>query len=544
MLPGSTNILDQLLGGFETKPSGTVGATGVSAEGQAPSLLFGDLLSLVSSDLEAVNQTGELAESGKRPFVDILFPSNDQPAAQDGAPAGPTENVSLLIEAAENQAAKSPNVLDLPAIRKETLDLLRLQVSERANLHGLMAQTDVEPVGEEQFNALVSGAKMSTSLVDLKTALQPNLQPAVYQILDSRVVAGQLELTVVADGRTEEPVIISVPTDLLSEPFSDPARPLVSNVTGRMARIPIDGMTKPKSTPIDELLSKLNLQTLEVKTEPQPATAKAKSAPLEIKLVADNDGAQIAIKGKLSQQDIRIKSRGKTIKAVPEFQAEKNESPLRTANDPLAPRSVSATETVVPTRRVASSMRFDLPERLLVAQNQNIPETLPFSAHSGQEIDADKIMAAANRNVAPSVKLTLPDLIQKPLSSSGQTIIIRIEPDHLGPARLNLTFRDQMLTARVIVDTPMAKMAVEGSLQQLTDQLSRAGIELDKIEVMLSGGDAREQFFDRRPAWSHARKLNRRDDEPGETPGISGVSQMPVEPPREYIRADAVNLLA
>ena len=96
----------------------------------------------------------------------------------------------------------------------------------------------------------------------------------------------------------------------------------------------------------------------------------------------------------------------------------------------------------------------------------------------------------------------------------------------------------------MIVDSPLAKMAVENSLEQLTDQLSKAGVELDKIEVMLSDSHARHQFFDRRPAWSlDSQANNRNNDELNETdPGDSHVTAPLID--SQYLGTRGVNLLA
>jgi flagellar hook-length control protein FliK len=146
-------------------------------------------------------------------------------------------------------------------------------------------------------------------------------------------------------------------------------------------------------------------------------------------------------------------------------------------------------------------------------------------------------------NIAPAVKFTLPETLQRSFASSGQTIMLKIEPEHLGPARLNLTVRDQMLTARVTVDTPVAKAIVERSLDQLTDTLSRAGIDVDKIEVMLGDSGAREQFFDRRPLWSqshNSQKMSDTDSPVSETP----ILITPALLSRQYVGNRGVNVLA
>ena len=94
----------------------------------------------------------------------------------------------------------------------------------------------------------------------------------------------------------------------------------------------------------------------------------------------------------------------------------------------------------------------------------------------------------------------LPDAVQQ-LKTNGQSIAIRIEPEHLGPARLHLTLQNDFLTARVTVDTVQARMVVESALDQLSDQLHRAGIKISSIEVSVSGEGARNQWFQHQADW-------------------------------------------
>jgi flagellar hook-length control protein FliK len=90
----------------------------------------------------------------------------------------------------------------------------------------------------------------------------------------------------------------------------------------------------------------------------------------------------------------------------------------------------------------------------------------------------------------------------------------------------------------------LAKAAVESSLDQLTQQLSRAGVQVQRIDVALDGGGMRNQFSDRRPEWYHdsgrtSARLARESE--SEQVTSSTVLSPPVY---EYLRIDGVNLLA
>jgi flagellar hook-length control protein FliK len=144
--------------------------------------------------------------------------------------------------------------------------------------------------------------------------------------------------------------------------------------------------------------------------------------------------------------------------------------------------------------------RFDLAERLEARGESSKLQSL---AGAGEITGQPQALTNQRPTVeATTIKLSVPEADLQQLRPNGSTVNIRIEPEHLGPARLSLNLNHHGLTARVTVDSMAARTVVEHSLDQLTDQLSRAGVQVDRIEVALAGGDARERFFDRRPLWS------------------------------------------
>ncbi len=498
MVPGA-NILDQLLGGFEVKPTGQAGAsggTGVSAEGMEQGMLFGDLL------LQSMTE----GATGEETISNLLFPSNDQPAAQDEALAGPTVERGLLAGLGlptdtvpvnvENLIglASDPQALSLEA--EKPLDLPNVNT---ADLQGL-TQTDID------------------------------LESGSFRILDSKLVDGNLELTAVAENSTAEPVKITVPESVLKDAAlrlsqSNPAVPesLVSKLS------------------VDDLLSRLNLRMLEVKIEPEVPTAKQAASPVDITIVAEQSGVEVALKGKISRQALQVRSGQKDSTRSDKL------GDVQVLDDAAPKKSVAAKATALEVgadgaRRDANLTQFNLADRFggerVGMPNDNFATQTPF------DNTLETLTSGVERKTTPVVKMTLPEMIQKPFSAGGQTVMIKIEPEHLGPARLNLVMRDQVLTARVVVDTPLARMAVLNSLDQLTDQLSRAGVDVERIDVTLSGDSAKEQFLDHRPAWDYARKTQRLDED--FEYGLEPPDAAPVvtKLPNEYLNADRVNVLA
>ncbi|MDH4155891.1 MAG: flagellar hook-length control protein FliK, partial [candidate division Zixibacteria bacterium] len=151
---------------------------------------------------------------------------------------------------------------------------------------------------------------------------------------------------------------------------------------------------------------------------------------------------------------------------------------------------------------------------------------------------------STERFSARPVRISLPETFQAASRPHSQSIMLKIEPEHLGPARLNLLMRHDTLVARVVVDSVQAKMLIERNLDTLVEQLARADINLEKIEVEVGGSGAESGQFERRMLWSQRNRaaiLMRGNETDAEsaiiTPSI-------YQAPRTYVGESGVNLLA
>jgi len=518
MIPESTNILDQLLGGFETKPFGQVGSSRVTSKSGLSGQPFGDILG------QMLLGGNPLVDSNSSQIVESLFPPNDQPVAQDGAPAGPTVDVTQLIGIA-------------PQVVGTTLLALPGSTEPQS-----LPQTDSRP-DAKLADIRFPFAGLPVTRLDFAQSLLSNeksLKPAVYDVLGSSVEGGQLELTLAPQGEAANQVKISVPLSVLAQAISDQTGQNAAVPTGAMTQSTSDWLLGDKMLEMDRLFKALNLKTLEIH-EPTPLiTGKVVQAPIELTLIGENQGARIAITAKINKQDMLLKT-------AQDF-AGKHALAGAETGPVLENATVGGTSSEQQSddyQMMFKKPQFDGGSSLTKNLLSDVrPFTFDTSLSSVNNLDTLAPGASSTDSAAmPSpVKLTLPDTITKSFFSQGQTIMIRIEPENLGPARLNLAVRDQMLTARVTVDTPMAKLAVESSLNQLTDQLSRAGIQVDRIDVMLSDGGTRHQFQDHRPFWSQTRRMRQpKDDDRMQSDAMS----IPITmlPPRQYVGAQGVNLL-
>ncbi len=143
------------------------------------------------------------------------------------------------------------------------------------------------------------------------------------------------------------------------------------------------------------------------------------------------------------------------------------------------------------------------------------------------------------------VRFTLPETIATTLKPNGRMVTLQIEPAHLGPARLSLVMYRDKLHARVVVRDTAAKAAVEASLERLHEQLARANVEVEHIEVTIGGDGARDSHFNRRYYWQ--RRLSKAGR--GTVGTVSSLPPLETAPsplPRtaSFVGAEGVNVLA
>jgi len=518
MLPATGNILDQLLGVLDTAQVPTVGTS--PQAGNTDSLPFGNLLSML------VNGQGVLVE---QPPVQIEQFLSKLGVPETGIDSGaPMINDGLTELVADNNAG---------------------WLEKQPVLEGELPQT----VLPQRTATVVAPSFIANQNVrDLINSQPVELESAIYKVLDAGIKGDSLELTVTTGSNNDEPVKIKVPAEILTNKDAGSALAALrgdkakSTVVTGAERVALTNIAAPVTENLDDLLAKMNLKAIEVKLEPAINPVQAEKQQVTLQMFGVVDGNQVVIKSKLQKQQIDMRADNKTAgPAAPKVSSATLEAntdkpaaePVRTEPRPVE-RPVAVT-----VQDVRRQMPFNLAEKLTV--NENL---IPFETTS---LQADGLTAKGEMqphfdnatNPAPVAKMTLPQAFDKVLRPGGQSIMIKIEPEQLGPARLHLTMHNNVLTARVTVESAMARTAVEHSLNQLTDQLSRAGIEVDRIEVSLSDREPSEQFFHRRPDW--AQPHNQGADRTEESFELEQVTPSPTLyiTPTEFVRADGVNLL-
>jgi hypothetical protein len=152
--------------------------------------------------------------------------------------------------------------------------------------------------------------------------------------------------------------------------------------------------------------------------------------------------------------------------------------------------------------------KFDLgeesPEVDIVSRLSENPGKASAAGRQSTDSPAVAVEAASRqdavssaRETTPPMRFVLPENLKNQTSERGRTIMIKMEPENLGSVRMTMSSIHDTITARLVVDSPLARTAVEANLNQLLEQLDRQGIKVDFFDVSVGGshvGDnAREQ---------------------------------------------------
>ncbi|MBN2227389.1 MAG: flagellar hook-length control protein FliK [candidate division Zixibacteria bacterium] len=102
-------------------------------------------------------------------------------------------------------------------------------------------------------------------------------------------------------------------------------------------------------------------------------------------------------------------------------------------------------------------------------------------------LPVDKTDPMPVKSETTPVRFVMPtDIDQRPVRS-GQSVTIRMEPEHLGQVRLTLSEYRDSIVGRLVVENHAARTVVESHLQMLYDQLTDRGINLDAFQVFVGG---------------------------------------------------------
>lgn len=143
------------------------------------------------------------------------------------------------------------------------------------------------------------------------------------------------------------------------------------------------------------------------------------------------------------------------------------------------------------------------------------------------------------------VKIIIPENARLNPNQRHQSIMIKIEPEHLGPAQLDLQLKHDVLNAKLTVDTAEAKAVVDKSIHSLKEQLARLDIKVEQIEVNVRGESNYNQMFEKQPQWHKQSNMNNfRFENEDYNEQLIPVNNVYVPESLHYVNSSGVNVLA
>lgn len=540
MLNPGNQIFDLLLGDVGPSSPQHQPEAGDGIENPHFSVVFTNMLGMVKPTYDTTNPPNGAALSVGE---ESLLPSPDE----------------LIAEAHSKVTFRHGDGLQIPQVLLNIIKELPPAVVAKA-------------VPGQPVKALATGEQINTML-----SLQPlDMEPGTYKILDSSLQGGVLHMTVANDSnksnifsimipleqlkRGMAPKVMQIPGQNPDEQDSLTVKQTKSRVDENVSRNLAQNLVEQESfkwqgLKLEQYISKLNLKAIEITPAGKPMEAESPEEAVRLTIVADDEGQKIVIRSYPFKKDLQVwreESSGglkvrRSQRAIGKMAAVGDNAAAKAKADPVTDSPHVFTK-ISPASRNQYQFHDDFSfKNLKVSGDRNessstLEKVETFTVF--EKLTPDAEVGHRRLDIQP-VRFTLPDNIKTALKPNGQTVTLRIEPEHLGPAKLSLTMYNDKLRARVIVNNIPAKVAVEASLHRLVEQLSRANIEVDYIEVTVGGESARNGVFERHPQWRyHANRFGKfnLDDTFGSSEQAAAVASAPQ--PLTYVGADGVNLLA
>ncbi|HOP05808.1 MAG TPA: flagellar hook-length control protein FliK [candidate division Zixibacteria bacterium] len=535
MNPG-LNILDQLfLPTGEGKPeTGQSAQSTGNVEGNPFAVLFDELFGQSNTDItnvlpgNAENFSMALDEASQSSDTDsaksLLAALSGQVTLPVQAPTASLENGISL-----NPGDQTVSSSSIPSLDAVTVGIDGTIAQDQAADGSMFMPTD------ESLSLPENLPLTNDSLRRLLQEVPTEIKTGAYTVEDSQVIDKKLSLSVHPSEQPSQTVKITLPAQILND----------LNQTTSVQRVSLDGMSQTEQR-MEQLLSDLNFKQLEISqgidTEASEATTIDTQKPVTVTLIAEENGSAFEIKSRLMPSNIT---------AVENRQAAKNDLSVdKVAADTAGYQPQNNTD-----QENCLVLRPAQPQSASVSPERNTSEFTTGSVQTnntavvdpGQMEFTDKTSDISSdtdsKTTTRQVLFDIPDRLNQTLKPNGQSVMIRIQPDHLGPARLKLSLQNDTIKATLTVETHEAKALIEGSLDKLSQQLDKADIKFDQIDVNVSSDDRGDQLFNRQSDWSRRpRFINEKLDSLSFSTTESSVA-MPIYETAQ-LGSSGVNLLA
>ena len=356
------------------------------------------------------------------------------------------------------------------------------------------------------------------------------LENGKFKVLSQEIVDSKLNLTVEnSDGKQ---IQIKLPLDALQ------------NQNGMSTNGRVQLQNSQSNQDFANLLEKVNINEIEIKTA-ETKISESNLKPVQITMQAEQNSAVISLKASLQKNQIILSE-------------QKAPAPQSKAAV-LDESGIWDEETLVETKsadKVSDAVSFGTAKQMFKSLDRlnpqvNLKDNAPLMGSTNKSdavnwnIQTDAIETAnETKEQIQQVRMQLPEDIKSVLQPNRQAIVIKMNPENLGSSKLSLTMHGDKLHAKLVVSSENAKSLLEGSMSRLVDQLHKAQILVDKIDVTVDENMNHQQQFSRQPQWQ--RKMSHRNisSETIEQTDVENTIQQPSRASVQQPGFGSVNYLA
>jgi len=396
-------------------------------------------------------------------------------------------------------------------------------------------------------NQVTAFEALSPNVQKVLAAEAVELAPGEYHVLAAEVTDHSLNLTLESSDRSR--ISVTLPLDQLLSGGMEPTITTKTLTPGSAdSRRVAMGTTPNPSRELATWFSKLNLSELRVETVKAPLNDGGATS-LKLSFVEPGNAGVQPIEAVIPSDEIRaFRTQNQSARRIVTINKSDYSGPSSSGAElalPVQTRGNGRVSLFIP-KPVIKAAVLDAGSDLAAfgqSQDNALSSTGNFQSQVA-DVQAGQTQTGGEKIQYAPVRFTLPDKIDQTLVPNGRSLTLKIQPEHLGPARLSLHVNSDGLTARVTVDSPLAQNAIERSLDRLHEQLTQAGVKVDRLEVSLSGGFTRDQLFNQgsrrhRPQTDHSRVHM-----PGYQIAESTLVGTAGPIRREYLNSRGVNLFA
>lgn len=381
----------------------------------------------------------------------------------------------------------------------------------------------------KELNELIPQNKLVQNINIKEILAQQNheLENGQFKVLSKEIVDSKVALTI--ENTNGKQLTISLPVESLQN----------SNSNGMQQRVSLQDSYYQKE--LESLIEKVDIKQIEIKSADAKISQSALK-PVEISLLGEQNSAVVTLKASLKKNQINITD---NTTVTNQKAAVLDES--RVWDEKVIVNTNQSNKLIEP---VSSQLKQQVLQTSLNGEQQfqmkdNITNQSTERSDSIFNLyKSDAIETAGTKENIQNVRMQLPENIKSVLRPNGQAVIIKMNPENLGPAKLSLSFSGGKLRAKLVVSSVNAKQVLDGSMNRLVDQLQKADIVVDKIEVTLDENRNQNEQFNQKQQWQRKMSHKNIDLEQFEQNELEQSVQKPMLSALQPILSGSVNFLA